>query len=277
MIQTCATGTVHNGQCSDDSEGGWDLVAAAQRGDRDAYARLYQRYADKVSGVVLARTGDRLLAQDLTSETFLRGWRRIDSVSDQGHDVGAWFNTIARNLVLDHWKSSRYQRETVTGDIRDSDTDHDSPEQAVIRRETADEVRRYVDALPADQQECIRLRFLQDLSVAETAAVMGRSDGAVKALQHRGVGGLRAAMAVPRADDAWPAGRHRGTGPADPLAQARRAVAEVAHHVAGADQRSVEDARAQQLARWHAVDHTTSGEVDGVALGAAAGEGRGVA
>ena len=84
---------------------GWDLIEAAQAGDREAFGSLYSRYAPGVSRFVGSRLRDRALAEDLTSETFARALRRIDSVSDQGRDAGAWFTTIARNLVLDHVKS----------------------------------------------------------------------------------------------------------------------------------------------------------------------------
>jgi RNA polymerase sigma-70 factor (ECF subfamily) len=113
---------------------GWDLIEAAQAGDRDAYGQLYTRYAPGVSRFVGSRTGDRMLAEDLTSETFARALRRIDSVSYQGRDAGAWFTTIARNLITDHVKSSRYQLDRLTADIADADDRHDSPEQAAISR-----------------------------------------------------------------------------------------------------------------------------------------------
>jgi RNA polymerase sigma-70 factor, ECF subfamily len=229
---------------------GWDLVEAAQQGDREAFGRLYSRYAPGVSRFVGSRLRDRDLAQDLTSETFARALRRIDSVSYQGRDAGAWFTTIARNLITDHVKSGRVQRETVTADIDEAGTDQDSPEQAVVRRESAAEVRRRVGLLPTDQQQCIRLRFFQELSVAETAAAMGRGEGAIKALQHRGVLGLRASMAK----DARPGAPPREAVP-DPLDRARHAVAEVHQHRADQAQ---QQGRAQQLARWHTDDQITA-------------------
>ena len=100
--------------------GSWDLVHAAQDGDRSAFAQLYDRYVDVVFRYVLFRVGDRELAEDVTSETFLRALRRIESVSYQGRDVGAWFVTIARNLVLDHVKSSRFRLEVTTAEVDDS-------------------------------------------------------------------------------------------------------------------------------------------------------------
>lgn len=165
----------------------WELVAAAQQGDQGAFGQLYDRYVDVVFRFVLFRVGDRPLAEDLTSETFLRALRRISSVSYQGRDVGAWFVTIARNLVLDHVKSSRYRLEMTTADILDSSADDRGPEHEVVEEATATELMRCVAQLGRDQQECIMLRFMQGLSVSETAAVMGRNEGAVKALQHRAV------------------------------------------------------------------------------------------
>jgi RNA polymerase sigma-70 factor, ECF subfamily len=163
----------------------WGLVEAAQRGDTDAFGQLYDRYVDTVHRYAYARLGDRTLAEDVTSETFLRALRRIGTVSYRGRDVGAWFVTIARNLVLDHVKSGRYRYEVVSGDPLDADVSTEGPEPAVLRRLSAEELLRCVRQLPPDQQECVVLRFLQGLSVAETATVMRRNAGAVKALQHR--------------------------------------------------------------------------------------------
>ncbi|MFE0027564.1 sigma-70 family RNA polymerase sigma factor [Amycolatopsis sp. NPDC059021] len=174
----------------------WDLVRAAQDGDTSAFGRLYDRYVDVVYRYVLFRLGDRDLAEDVTSETFLRALRRITSVSYQGRDVGAWFVTIARNLVLDHVKSSRFRLEVVTDEVTEPGTTHTpgvsspvpaGPEQQAIAHATRAELLRCVAELGDDQRECIILRFLQGLSVAETAQIMNRNEGAIKALQHRAV------------------------------------------------------------------------------------------
>jgi RNA polymerase sigma-70 factor (ECF subfamily) len=165
----------------------WDLVRAAQEGDRGAFAQLYDRYVDVVFRYVLFRVGDRELAEDVTSETFLRALRRITSVTYQGRDVGAWFVTIARNLVLDHVKSSRFRLEVSTAEIDDPRRVESGPEQQVLSKVTSSALLDCVRKLGADQRECIVLRFLQGLSVAETAVIMSRNEGAVKALQHRAV------------------------------------------------------------------------------------------
>lgn len=165
----------------------WDWVRRTQEGDAEAFGQLYDHYATLVYRYVYNRVGDRATAEDVTSETFVRALRRIDSLSFQGRDVGAWLVTIARNIVLDHVKSSRYRLEVATADMRDADRATDGPEDAVLAHLTNRELLACVQQLGSEQQECIVLRFIHGLSVAETAAIMGKKDGAIKALQHRAV------------------------------------------------------------------------------------------
>ncbi|GAA3246711.1 sigma-70 family RNA polymerase sigma factor [Pseudonocardia petroleophila] len=172
---------------SPETAGAWSLVRAAQEGDMEAFSELYDRYYDVVFRYVLFRMNDRTLAEDITQEAFVRALRRIGSVTYQGRDIAAWFVTIARNLIFDHVKSSRYRLESTTADIIDLSPSTHGPEQQVLDGATNDELIRCVRKLNPDQQECITLRFLQGLSVAETARIMDRNEGAVKALQHRAV------------------------------------------------------------------------------------------
>lgn len=166
----------------------WLLVQRAQAGDREAFGQIYDRYVDMVFRYVYYRVGDRNLAEDFTSETFLRALRRLDSFTYQGRDIGAWLVTIARNIVFDHVKSSRYRLEIVTADLHEPDPgDEQTPETAVLTGMTNAHLLRCVRELGTEQQECIVLRFLQGLSIADTARIMGKQDGAIKALQHRAV------------------------------------------------------------------------------------------
>jgi RNA polymerase sigma-70 factor, ECF subfamily len=179
----------------DDTPSAWTLVDAAREGDSGAFGLLYHRYAPIVHRYVLLRVGDPCLTEDITSETFLRALRRIASVSYQGRDVAAWFITIARNLILDHAKSSRARYEIPTADLADARQYHTGPEQHVLVEAMHYELLRCVRQLNNDQRECIRLRFLVGLSVTETAMLMRRNEGAVKALQHRAI--RRLAQLVP--------------------------------------------------------------------------------
>jgi RNA polymerase sigma-70 factor (ECF subfamily) len=165
----------------------WELVRAAQRGDGEAFGKLYDHYVDAVFRFVYYRVNDRALAEDFTSETFLRALRRISSINYQGRDIGAWFITIARNIVFDHAKSARFRLELTTGEVIEGDDVDAGPELAVLTNLTNTRLLQAVNSLGEEQKECIVLRFLNGLSVAETASVMGKNDGAIKALQHRAV------------------------------------------------------------------------------------------
>jgi RNA polymerase sigma-70 factor (TIGR02952 family) len=165
----------------------WALVHRAQAGDAEAFGELYDHYVTMVHRYVYHRVGDRATAEDVTSETFVRALRRIDSLSFQGRDVGAWLVTIARNIIRDQVKSSRYRLEVPTADMRDADRATDGPEDAVVAHLTNQQLLECVRQLGSEQQECIVLRFLHGLSVSETAEIMGKKDGAIKALQHRAV------------------------------------------------------------------------------------------
>jgi RNA polymerase sigma-70 factor (ECF subfamily) len=165
----------------------WALVHRAQEGDAEAFGQLYDHYVTMVHRYAYHRVGDRAMAEDVTSETFVRALRRIDSLSFQGRDVGAWLVTIARNIIRDHVKSSRYRLEVVTAEMRDADSISEGPEDAVVTHLTNQELLACVQQLGSEQQECIVLRFIHGLSVAETAQIMGKNDGAIKALQHRAV------------------------------------------------------------------------------------------
>jgi RNA polymerase sigma-70 factor (ECF subfamily) len=166
------------------------LVTLAQQGDAEAFGQIYDAYVDSIYRYLYYRVGSQALAEDLTSETFLRALRRIDSFSWQGKDIGAWFVTIARNLVTDHVKSSRFRLEVTTADMLDADRGDDGIEEEVLGRLQNAVLLDAVRRLKPEQQECIVLRFLQGLSVAETSMVMKRSEGAVKQLQLRAVRAL---------------------------------------------------------------------------------------
>ena len=172
----------------------WALVERAQAGESEAFGLIYDRYMDTVFRFIYFRVGNRQLAEDLTSDTFLRALKRIGSFTWQGRDLGAWLVTIARNLVADHFKSGRYRLEITTGDVLDADKEdrgpEGTPETAVVDHITNVTLLTAVKQLNPEQQECIVLRFLQGFSVAETAKSMGKNEGAIKALQYRAVRAL---------------------------------------------------------------------------------------
>ncbi|WP_307816507.1 sigma-70 family RNA polymerase sigma factor [Nocardioides limicola] len=170
------------------------LVELARSGDKEAFGLLYDHYHVSVYRFLFYRTRSVTLAEDLTAETFFRALRSMDRFKWQGRDFGAWLMTIARNLTTDHFKAGRTRLEQTTEDMGAHDSTTESPESTVLATLTNEALMGALKKLPTEQQECIVMRFLQGMSIAETAQALGRSDGAVKQLQLRGVRNLAKLM-----------------------------------------------------------------------------------
>lgn len=170
------------------------LVELARQGDSEAFGLLYDHYQPSVYRFLFYRTRSSTLAEDLTSETFFRALRSMNNFRWQGKDFGAWLMTIARNLATDHFKAGRTRLELTTEDMALHDDATDGPEGMVLAGITNEILLQALTELPPEQRDCLVMRFLQGMSIAETAAVLGRSDGAVKQLQLRGVRNLAKLM-----------------------------------------------------------------------------------
>ncbi len=177
-----------------------ELLVRARAGDREAFATLYNEHHAEVSRFIRGRVRDVHLAEDLVQETFLRALRRISAFTWQGRDFGAWLVTIAKNLVADYFKTARTRLEVVVAVTLDGDVLVDSAEDEGLRElaaiEAADTVHTALLALTPQQYGAIQLRYLRELSLAETAAAMHRSEGSVKQLAHRGMVTMRRRLAV---------------------------------------------------------------------------------
>jgi RNA polymerase sigma-70 factor, ECF subfamily len=170
------------------------LVELARGGDADAFGLLYDHYQSSVYRFLYYRTRSQALAEDLTSETFFRALRNMTSFRWQGKDFGAWLMTIARNLATDHFKAGRTRLELTTEDMGAHDDATEGPEEAVLAGLTNELLLQALTELPNEQRDCLVMRFLQSMSIAETAAALGRTEGAVKQLQLRGVRNLAKLM-----------------------------------------------------------------------------------
>ncbi|MEQ6902389.1 sigma-70 family RNA polymerase sigma factor [Nocardioides sp. YIM 152588] len=170
------------------------LVELARGGDADAFGLLYDHYQPSVYRFLYYRTRSVQVAEDLTSETFFRALRNMSSFRWQGKDFGAWLMTIARNLATDHFKAGRTRLEVTTEDMSPHDDATEGPESAVLASLTHQVLLEALTQLPNEQRDCLVMRFLQGMSIAETATALGRSEGAVKQLQLRGVRNLAKLM-----------------------------------------------------------------------------------
>lgn len=169
------------------------LILAAQAGDPCAWSELYRIYRGPVLAFLRRRTTDRALAEDLTQDTFVRAMRRIGGFRWTGTDIGAWFTTIARNLLRDHLKRQSTSLETVVAVVADADCGI-RVESAVLAAVDAARVCAAMATLTASQRRAVRLRYWDELSSREIAVATGLEVGAVKTLTYRARGRLRRAL-----------------------------------------------------------------------------------
>jgi RNA polymerase sigma-70 factor (ECF subfamily) len=161
------------------------LVEAAQ-GDPARFAPLYEAHFDRVYAYVVRRVRDRQDAEDLTSEVFRRALAGLPRFEWRGAPFGAWLIRIAANAVADRWQRQRKRR-----DLEQHEPDKEPSGEDLERRVL---LFGLVRLLPEDQRRVIHMRFVEQKTVREIALELGRSEGAVKQLQFRGLEGLRARM-----------------------------------------------------------------------------------
>lgn len=171
-----------------------DLIVAAQA-NPVAFGVLYEQHVDAIYAYALHRVRDGAAAEDVVSETFHRALEHLDRYEWRGVPFSAWLYRIASNVI-----AARYRHEQAAP-LDEAAYLHDEgigPEQALLVGERAGELACAVATLPPEQQQALILRYGQDLRNKEIAYIMGRSEGAVKQLLHRAIGGLHKRLVLSR-------------------------------------------------------------------------------
>lgn len=161
------------------------LVEAAQK-DPTRFGELYENHFERVYAYVARRVTDREETEDLTSEVFHRALASLPQFEWRGAPFAAWLLKIAANAIVDRSKRAAKERQFYGVD--------DPPEVSSTDIERRAWLYRLVDELPADQRHVIVARFAEQKSIREIARELGRTEGAVKQLQFRGLEKLRASM-----------------------------------------------------------------------------------
>lgn len=170
------------------------LLDRARAYDAEALAAIYDRYEAKIYSYVYHRVGNPSVAQDLTSQVFLRMLEAIQGERAWKTSFSGWLYRIAHNLVIDHYRRRGRATQVSFDDVPTLVAKTDDPEHAAERMLAAEGLRTAINRLTEEQAQVVTLRFLEDLSIAEVAAAMGKTEGAVKALQYRAVMSLRRLM-----------------------------------------------------------------------------------
>ncbi|MBI2829683.1 MAG: sigma-70 family RNA polymerase sigma factor [Chloroflexi bacterium] len=169
-----------------------NLVRRAQQQDEAAFTRLYEKYSVKIYRYVVVKIGNSTEAEDITQQVFLNAFKSLPSFKWKGQPFSSWLFRIAHNQIVDYL---RKKTKRVTEPLMEETTaGGKDPGDIVERQMSIEQLVAATKHLTKAQQEVISLRFASELSVAEVAKIMGRSEGAIKALQHSAIVALRKEM-----------------------------------------------------------------------------------
>src|SRR5262249_9355125 len=175
-----------------------ELVRRAKE-DLSAFGALYERNVERIYNYIYYRTGSQAEAEDLTGKVFYQALTHLRAYNERGLPFSAWLYRIAHNLVA-NWHRDNARRRMIRLDdaapVAESSGDLDRREDQMI-------IRRLMQRLPAERQQLLVLKFVEDFSNAEIARIMGRSEGAVKALLHRTLTALRKDL-LKDGEGVWP-------------------------------------------------------------------------
>lgn len=188
-------------------------VIKRAKSDNKAFGQLYERYVEKIYNYVYYRTGNERDAEDLTARVFFRAMQHLESYEDRGFPFSAWLYRIAHNLVA-NWHRDHSRRQVFSIDNLDHwFVTQDGPESAAERIDDKEKLLQAIQRLPADRQDLLIFKFVEQLTNAEIGAIMDRSEGAIKSLYYRTLQELRMELAEkPRRQELLRSFRRSRTG-----------------------------------------------------------------
>jgi len=169
------------------------LVRRAQHRDQEAFAQLYEEHFDKIYRYVTLKIGNATEAEDMTQQVFLNALQSISSFKWRGIPFSAWLFRIAHNQVVDYFRSKKRTAVPLDESLA---SNNNNPQSIVDQKLDIEQLLLATKGLTDAQREVISLRFAGELSIVQVAKAMGKSQGAVKALQHSAIVALRKRLRV---------------------------------------------------------------------------------
>lgn len=167
------------------------LIKKALQKDESAFSQIYDLYFDKVYRFVFFRVNHREVAEDLVAETFIRVWGKLTEIQGPANFNG-WIYQIARNLVIDYYRSKR-----PTADLTELENVLEYDDNILEKTNFGYQQREFLEALKqlsSDQQIVIKMKFFDDLDNDEIAKVLNKSEGAIRVIQHRAIQELKSRL-----------------------------------------------------------------------------------
>ena len=172
-----------------------ELIKKAQRGDSQAFGDLYEYHAPAIFRYLYSHLDNRMDAEDLTVEVFLKTWQALPKYIQRGAPFLAFLYRIARNTLVDHYRQNSHTESISPEDMDGYKAEGISEPVEIVSSQMEHQlILNVLGKLRLDYQSVLTLRFIGELSPEETARVMDRSVGAIRVLQHRALAALREEM-----------------------------------------------------------------------------------
>ena len=166
------------------------LIKSAVKGNSSAFGELYDHYQPMIYRFIAVKVSRREEAEDLTHQVFMSAWQNVKSYQHRGHPFSSWLYQIARNQVVDHYRSRKNETSIDAIDPEYFATTA-SAEFALPLKLRMETVRQAMKQLKPDYEDIIILRFIEDVSLKESAAILNKTEGAIKLMQHRAMNELK--------------------------------------------------------------------------------------
>ncbi len=168
------------------------LIKKAQKGEKEAFGLLYDKYIDQIYRFVYLKTNNKQDSEDLSQQIFLNAWENIKNYQPKGFPFSSWLYKIARNLIVDYYRTKKVNLDLE--DASEKEYDFFSKGDLELDLETKieiEKVKKVILQLPSEQQNLIIMKFIEELSNKEIAQILNKSEGAIRVLQHRALKQLK--------------------------------------------------------------------------------------
>jgi len=165
-----------------------ELIKKAKKRDREAFGILYDQYSPAIYRFILLKTGNKASTEDMTHQVFLSAWQSIENYQSRGFPFSSWLYRIAHNTVIDYYRTEKkhFNLETIEEAAVSSNLEEKIDQELELNL-----IKSAIKELSTEQQTVLIMKFVEDLTNKEIAAVLGKNEGAIKVAQHRSLKNIK--------------------------------------------------------------------------------------
>ncbi|OGZ02291.1 MAG: hypothetical protein A2430_02470 [Candidatus Liptonbacteria bacterium RIFOXYC1_FULL_36_8] len=167
------------------------LIKLAKSGKAESFGFLYDSYHEKIYRFIYLKVSHKEEAEDITHQVFLSAWQNIKNYSSKGFPFSSWLYQIAKNKVIDHYRSAKPKISIELVSEKNLETNLIADPTSSTNFDEMESVKKAIEKLTPEQQDVLIMRFIEDLPIKEVALTLNKTPGAVKLIQFRAVNKLK--------------------------------------------------------------------------------------